>query len=109
ENFILVLAGSEQVRLDGELVKRGEDQDYTIDYNSAEINFTNARMINSQNQIVVDFEYAADAFLSDYSFGKQLAAVEAGYGDTTQTWSWRIGGNLIQDDANNPLGGTDVD
>lgn len=104
ENFILILAGTEQVRVDGELLKRGEDQDYTIDYNSAEINFTNLRMITSQNQIVVDFEYAADAFLSEYSFGKQLATVEAGYGDSLQTWSWNISGNLIQDDAKNPLG-----
>ncbi|MCF7801248.1 MAG: hypothetical protein K9N34_04450 [Candidatus Marinimicrobia bacterium] len=104
EHFILILAGTEKVWLDGEIMSRGENLDYIIDYNGAEINFTNHHMISSQSRIVVEFEYAADAYLTDYSFGKQLLKMSVGYGDTTQKWSWRFSGNLIQDDARNPLG-----
>ncbi|MCF7841831.1 MAG: hypothetical protein K9N11_03155, partial [Lentisphaeria bacterium] len=109
EHFILILAGTETVWLDGEVMTRGENADYIIDYNSAEINFTGQHMISSQNRIVVEFEYAADAYLADYSFGKQLLKMNVGYGDTTQQWFWQISGNLIQDDARNPLGTVSVD
>jgi len=104
ESYILVLAGTEKVWLDGLLLTRGETNDYTIDYNSAELNFTNQHMLSLQNRVVVEFEYATDAYLGGYSFGKQLVSLQFGYGDTTSGFSWGVTGNLIQDDAHNPLG-----
>ena len=57
ERFFIVLAGSEKVYLNGKLMQRGENQDYIIDYNTAEITFTARNVITNITRIVVDFEY----------------------------------------------------
>ncbi len=57
ERTIIIIAGTEKVYLDGELVKRGEEIDYTIDYALAELTFSSRRLVNGNSRIVVDFEY----------------------------------------------------
>ncbi|MEZ5026592.1 MAG: hypothetical protein R2739_08440 [Chitinophagales bacterium] len=58
ETFIIVLAGSEKVYVNGELLQRGELQDYVMDYNSGELIFMPRFLITKDSRIVVEFEYS---------------------------------------------------
>ena len=58
ERFVIIMANSEKVYLDGQLLRRGFDRDYVIDYNLGEITFSNTTVITQYSRIRVDYEYA---------------------------------------------------
>jgi len=58
EQFILIISGSETVFVNGIPLKRGENNDYTIDYNTAEITFTPTYPITSNMRITVEYQFS---------------------------------------------------
>ena len=58
EAVILMIEGAEQVYVNGTQIKRGENEDYTINYNLGEISFNTTFPITNDMRIWIDFQYA---------------------------------------------------
>jgi hypothetical protein len=94
---ILVLAGTERVWVDGQLLTRGENNDYVIEYSNGQITFTRKRLITADSRITVDFQFSDERFRRNlYS----AQGVVAGFNDKVK---WQT--TLIRegDDQDHPL------
>jgi hypothetical protein len=58
----VILAGSEKVYMDGELLRRGQNLDYVIDYDRGTITFTPRRLITEDSEIAVDYEVTREKY-----------------------------------------------
>lgn len=97
ENLIIIIAGTERVYIDGEELKRGENNDYIIDYSLAEITFTINKLITSASRIVVDFEY------SDRQFERNLFGGNASASFFKDKLKLYVNAFSESDDKNNPI------
>ena len=69
ELFVLIVSGSETVYVNGIPAKRGEDQDYNIDYNAGEIIFNATFPITSEMRITVDYQFSDRNYSRFVAFG----------------------------------------
>lgn len=95
EVFIIIISGTEAIYLDGELLRRGEQNDYTIDYNSGELTFTPRRIITRYSRIIAEFQY------SDRNYARSVVQSSAGF----KKGSWQFNARIFseQDHKNQPF------
>lgn len=95
ERSIVLVANSEKIFLDGKQLTRGFNNDYTINYNSAEVTFTSRVMITKYSQLRIDFEYF------DRSYPR--TSLQAGHNQRYKHMNFGVNFYQQKDNQNQPV------
>ncbi len=69
ELFILIVSGSERVYVNGLILERGENKDYTIDYNAGEVTFNATYPITSNMRISIEYQVTERNYTRIVAYG----------------------------------------
>ncbi len=58
DTYVLILSGTEKIYVNGLLLKRGENNDYIIDYNNGEVTFNTTFPITANMRITAEYQYS---------------------------------------------------
>lgn len=95
ELYVQIISGSERVYVNGILLKRGENNDYTIDYNAGEIVFTPLFSVTSEMRISIEYQYSNQNYTRFVTY--------TGASHTTQKWNFSTFLYSESDLKNQPL------
>nr|WP_262906632.1 hypothetical protein [Tenacibaculum maritimum] len=70
ESAIIIVGGSDKVFINGVEIKRGEKNDYTIDYNLGEIKFNTTYPITNDMRVRVEFQYSDRSYTRFVTYDK---------------------------------------
>ena len=87
EAYVLIVSGSERVYVNGNLLKRGENNDYVMDYNAGELVFTPLFTITSEMRIVVEYQFTDQNYTRIVTYG----------GGMHENKNWRFGSYLYSE------------
>ncbi|MGL5112175.1 MAG: hypothetical protein ACRC6O_06000 [Flavobacterium sp.] len=95
EAYVLIVSGSERVYVNGNLLKRGENNDYIMDYNAGELVFTPLFTITSEMRIVVEYQFTNQNYTRIVTYA----------GGSHDNKNWRFGSYLYaeSDLRNQPI------
>ena len=97
ELYVLIVSGSERVYVNGVLLRRGETEDYVIDYNAGELSFNPTFPITSEMRISVEYQY------SEQNFTRVIAYGGSGFETADEKFALRAHVYSESDAKNQPL------
>jgi len=92
QEFVTVLAGTEKIWRNGDLLIRGRD--YQIEYGEGRVDFLNSVIVSGRDQFTVEFQY------TDKDYPSTLFA--GGLADTLGPFTWSLRGITEIEDKSNP-------
>ncbi|MDO9069280.1 MAG: hypothetical protein Q7W05_12575, partial [Deltaproteobacteria bacterium] len=106
ESGLKILANTERIWLNGQLLKRGEQQDYKIDYETGLLTFNPQWQITSDSRIMAEYEYSGQNYQRPFysvaataGLGNNLS-IKGGYRQEGDDYNRPLAGELSQSDKN---------
>jgi hypothetical protein len=104
-----IVVNTDRVWLDGEPMKRGKNEDYTIDYERAEIYFNPRRTMMAGARIVVDFEGERPDGRRQFYYGRSSVGLGSRAGLTASFLSEGLGPPSVDSESGPGDGETEAD